>query len=68
MNSGGWRYLPPVLQTKHNFYLCSDLWLLQRGAWDGEGAGAGQGMMLHPWVLPEDRALFLFVPAGPQQH
>lgn len=29
MNFTGWKYRPPDLQTKHNFYLQSDLWLLQ---------------------------------------
>lgn len=49
MNSGGWRYLPPVLQTKHNFYLCSDLWLVQglrRGRVLGRGCCSISGPAL----------------------
>lgn len=54
MNSRGWRYLPPVLQTKHNFYLCSDFWMVQgeqggRDCWAG-----GAPPLVQPWhsVLP----------------
>lgn len=65
MNSGGWRYLPPVLQTKHNFYFHSDSWLLQQGAWGRAGGQCWAGAVLHPCILPRDPALLLLIPAIP---
>lgn len=52
MNSRGWRYLPPVLQTKHNFYLCSDLWLLQAEHVGQEEGPTGQGAGAEPLLPP----------------
>lgn len=62
MNSRGWRCLPPVLQTKHNFYLRSDLWLLRavRGGRDG-GHGAGAEHRARPHGIEMQRRTPPFV-------
>lgn len=62
MNSRGWRCLPPVLQTKHNFYLRSDLWLLRalRGGGDG-GRGAGTERCARPRGIEMQRRTPPFV-------